>query len=64
MRDADSIRKIQATIQKAKASGLYTHKVPKNAMVTGLGIPLALGALGTTLLVKGYYNMMTGTGKL
>jgi len=64
MRDADSIRKIQATVQKAKASGLYTHKVPKNAMVTSVGIPLALGATLTCFLAKGYYNMMTGTGKL
>jgi len=51
-------------VQKAKAEGVYTHMIPKNAMVTSVAFPLAFAATGALLLTKGVYHMTTGTGKL
>lgn len=60
----DKIRAVQTFVQKAKAEGVYTHMIPKNAMVTSVAFPLAFAATGALLLTKGVYHMTTGTGKL
>ena len=36
----------------------------RNAYVTSVVIPMALGATATAFLAKGIYNLSTGTGKL
>jgi len=64
MADVKSVKETQAWVKSVKATGKYTHMVPKNAMATSVIIPLGFATVIGGFLTKGIYNLVTGTGKL